>query len=105
MGWKVVGCILFLFALMGWLWAGGLYNRYHGMLPRQPDAVAGRIYPLNAHGIVVYQTREERDRLNEVLYSPIGLGVASGLMAAIYQKKFSRARNPWEVGRDGRHGS
>jgi hypothetical protein len=72
------------------MWAYYLDYRYQATLPRHPDPVAGNVYPLNVHGIVVYQTRDERDLLNEVLYSSIAVAAASGLMAVIYQKKFRR---------------
>ena len=69
-------------------WSLSIWYQYQRILPRHPDPVAGRIYPLNVHGIVVYQTLGERDWLDEIQYSSIAVFVASALMAAIHEKKF-----------------
>ena len=73
------------------LWQG---QRLAPTLPRHPDVTAGRVYPLNVHGIVVHQTREERKRLNEVQYSSIAVFAVSALMAALHRKKFGRPPGP-----------
>jgi hypothetical protein len=86
--WKGIGVTLFLAAFAGWIWTAGLYYRYQGTLPRHPDPGRGNVYPLNVHGIVVYQTRDERNRLNEGLYISISLALVSGLISVIYQTKF-----------------
>jgi hypothetical protein len=88
--WKWVGVALFLVALSGCIWSADLYYQYQGTLPRHSNPATGNVYPLNVHGIVVYQTRDERNWLNEVLYSSIAVAAASGLMALIYRKKFGR---------------
>jgi hypothetical protein len=65
-----------------------MYYKYQARLPRQPDLAAGQVYPLNVHGIVLYQTLDQRNQLDKLLYSTIASALVSGLMAAIYQKKF-----------------
>jgi hypothetical protein len=96
--WKRIGIFLFLVGFGGGLWAGALFYQYQGTLPRRPAPASGRVYPLNVHGIVVYQTRAERNRLDEILYSSIAILAASGLMAAIHQKKFGRRATPPKLG-------
>jgi len=86
--WKRVSIAIGVAGLVGILWTASIWYEYQRVLPRRPDQPAGRVYPLNVHGIVVYQTREERDWLNEIQYSSIALFAASALMAAIYKKKF-----------------
>jgi hypothetical protein len=86
--WRRVGIALFLTAFAGWIWSGGLYYQYQGTLPRHPDPATGSIYPLNIHGVVVYQTLDERDHLDEVQYSSIAIFAASALIAVVYRKKF-----------------
>jgi hypothetical protein len=67
--------------LAGILWTSAIWFNYQRILLRRPDEPVGRIYPLNVHGIVVYQTREERDWREEIQYSSIGLLALSALMA------------------------
>lgn len=88
--WKWIVVTLSLITLAGALWSGYLEYRYQATLPRHPDPAAGNVYPLNVHGIVVYQTRDERDLLDEVLHSAVAVGLTSVLLGAIYQKKVGR---------------
>ena len=85
--WRGIGVTLFLVAFVGSIWSASLFYRYQGTLPRHPDVAAGSVYPLNVHGIVVYQTRDERNWLDEVFYCSILLAAASGLIAMIYRTK------------------
>jgi hypothetical protein len=76
-----------LIGLAGIVWTSSLWYEYQRTLPRHSELSVGRIYPLNVHGIVVYQTREERNRLAEIQYSSIAIFGASALMAVVYQRK------------------
>jgi hypothetical protein len=96
--WKRVAITMGIVGLVGISWSSSLWYQYQRTLPRHPDPVAGRIYPLNVHGIVVYQTRDERNWLDEIDYSSIAVFAAGGLMGAIYQKKFGRPPIPPTVG-------
>ena len=60
--WKRAGIIIGLTGLAGIMSTISIWYQYQTTLPRHPDVTAGRVYPLNVHGIVVYQTREERNR-------------------------------------------
>jgi hypothetical protein len=99
--WKRAGIITGMIGLAGILWTSSLWYEYQKTLPRHPDPVAGRVYPLNVHGIVVYQTRDERNWLDEIQYSSIVIFAASALMAAIHQKKFGRPAIPPKLGSGG----
>jgi hypothetical protein len=90
---------LFLIGLTGWLSAAALTFHYQSKLPRHPDAATGNIYPLNVHGIVVYQTRDERNRLDALQYSSIALAGLAMSMMAIHQKKFPPPPDPPKFGR------
>jgi hypothetical protein len=96
--WKRAGIIVGLIGLAGILWTSSIWYQYQRTLPRYPDPAAGRVYPLNVHGIVVYQTRDERNWLNEIQYSSIAVFAASAWMAAIHQKKFGRPPTPPKLG-------
>lgn len=75
-------------AICAFLGMFGLYNNYLDVLPRSPDTVAGSVYPVDDHGIVVYQNREERRTLLLVQYTAF-----SGLaVAAIAQALYKRSR-------------
>ncbi len=95
--WKRIGITLAVIGLLGIVWTSSIWYEYQRTLPHHPDQVAGRIYPLNVHGIVVYQTREERDWREEIQYSTIAIFATAALMSGIYQiiyeKKYGRP--PW----------
>lgn len=82
---------MLLIGLAGVVWTTSIWYKYQGTLPREPDAPGGRVYPLNVHGIVVYQTREERDRLNEIQYWSFVI-FGTGVLTGIIQKHFLRER-------------
>src|SRR5208283_3260383 len=96
---KRVGVALFLVALAEGIWTSNVWYQYQACLPRRPDHATGSIYPLNVHGIVVYQTRDQRNRLDRLDYSTFGIGVAAALMLLIHAKKFGVLPNspprPW----------
>jgi len=96
--WKRVGIVLFLAGLGGWICSAALTFRYQATLPRQPDPIAGNVYPLNVHGIVVYQTRHQRNMLDEIEDSSVAVIAVSVLMAAVHQKKWRKPPSPpWAV--------
>jgi len=96
--WKRVAIAIGLIGLAGILWTSSIWYEYQRALPRHPDPVTGHVYPLNVHGIVVYQTRDERNRLAEIQYSSIAVFAVGALMGLIYQKKFGRPPTPPKFG-------
>ena len=96
--WKRVGISMAIVGLAGIVWSGAIWNQYLHVLPRHPEPAAGRVYPLNIHGIVVYHTREEKNWLNEIQYSSITVFAASALLAAIHRKRWGKPpAPPWAV--------
>jgi hypothetical protein len=63
---------------------------YHATLPQHPDPIAGRIYPLNDHYMTLYQTRDQRDRIDGVLYIVFGVLGAAVVLQAIRVNTFGR---------------
>jgi hypothetical protein len=96
--WKRVGVAISLMGLAGILWTFSLLYGYKRTLPRSPDPVAGRVYPLDFHGIVIYQTRHERNWLDEIQYSSVAALLVGGLMGLIHDRKFGRPLSPPTVG-------
>jgi hypothetical protein len=93
-----VGIAIGFVGLAGILWTSSIWYQYQRTLPRRPDPVAGRVYPLNVHGIVVYQTRDERKWLDEIQYSSIAVFAVGALLGALHQKKFGRPPIPPKLG-------
>jgi len=87
--WKLVGTSMLVIGLAGIVWTTSVWYKYQGTLPREPDARAGRIYPLNVHGIVVYQTRQARDWLIEIQYCSFVI-VGASILIEIIQKQVLR---------------
>ncbi len=92
---------MFLVALAMGIWTGNIWYQYQATLPRHAETATGNIFPLNVRGIVVYQTREQRDRLDRLDYLSFGLGIISALMLFVYTKKFGlppTPPKPWSPG-------
>jgi len=92
--WKRAVIIVGVIGLVGFSWSSSLWYQYQRTLPRHPDPAAGNVYPLNIHGIVVYQTRDERNWLNEVEYSSIAVFAVAALMGLVHERKFGRPQTP-----------
>lgn len=89
--WKRLGRaalgIIGIVALAGMFWAFYLQSKYQSALPKREDVAAGRIYPLNVHGIVVWQTRNEDRTRKQIEYSSVVV-----LFAVVFvQQLFRRA--------------
>src|SRR5579863_10008240 len=92
--WRRAAIAIALVGLAGWIWSAQLEFHYQETLPRSPNPATGSIYPLNVHGIVVYQTRDERDWLNELQYSSFVVFLVGGLIGFLFEKKFGRPPSP-----------
>jgi len=61
-----------------WLW-----NRYAATFPSLADATAGRVYPLNTHGHIVFLTTAEHTRLYALIFSSVTLFLVAVLIDMI----------------------
>jgi hypothetical protein len=86
--WKLATSLTAIVGLVGWLWSSQIWFDYQRTLPRSPNVAAGRIYPLNVHGIVVYQTNAERLRLDKTQYASVAVFGLSALLAVLYRRRF-----------------
>ena len=84
---KLVAAVLIVLGLIGQGWSYGIWNNYFATLPRVPELSTGRVYALNMHGIVAYQTSAQRFRLLVADYSSTAAFCLGLLLAAIYEKK------------------
>lgn len=93
--WKTLAITLIILGFAGQFWSQAIWDRYWNQLPRSPDPVAGRIYPLNMHGVAAYQTLGERSHLERVencFWAVLLVGVAIG---AIQQWKSKKSKEKY----------
>jgi hypothetical protein len=75
---------LFVAGFLGLLWGMATSNAYLS-LPRSPNPATGNIYPLNDHGIAVYQTLTERSHLDNVGHGAWGIIIFGAVLGLIDQ--------------------
>lgn len=88
--WRAVSILLMGPALAVWLYTGVIWNRYLDTLPRSPEPAIGRIYPLNIHGIVVFQTHAEKLRLDLTSNISFGALALGGLIGLLEERHWRR---------------
>jgi hypothetical protein len=91
--WKRVGLSIGFAGLAGIVWTAGLWNLQLETLPRIPNQETGRIYPRNIHGIVVYQTRAENDRLESIQYISIAVFAIGFFTLFLYERRWGPKQN------------
>jgi hypothetical protein len=77
--WRVISLFLMLPGFCMFLYGRNIWDNYRRDLPRSADPVAGRIYPLNIHGIIVFQTQQEKTRLE--IFDKAGIAIFFGGLA------------------------
>ena len=77
--------VLFLVGILGVCWSTTIWYQYADNLPRSPNPVTGSIYPLNTHGIVVYQTLKERSHLDNWEHWSWGIAIFGFVLGLIHQ--------------------
>jgi hypothetical protein len=75
--------------MTGMFWAFNMQFQYQRTLPRHEDLAAGRTYPLNVHGIVVWQTRDENNMREQIEYSSVGILLGAIFVWQICKKTLS----------------
>jgi hypothetical protein len=88
--WRTVSIVLMVPGLAVWIYSGTIWNQYIHTLPRTPDQAIGRMYPRNIHGVVVFQTRAERLRLDLTQDIAIGTFFLGLLIGAIEDRYWPR---------------
>ncbi len=81
---KTVAIVLMFVGLIGQGLSQGIWTHYFHTLPRSPDPATGRVYPPNMHGIITYQTPEERWLLSAAEYLSGGVFFV-GLLIGFFQ--------------------
>ena len=81
----VAAVVLACVGLLGWFSGYEIWMQYSQHLPRFPNAAAGSIYPLNVHGIVVYQTSKQRSFLQNWDFWFSVVCVCAAALGGIYE--------------------
>jgi hypothetical protein len=86
----MIANLILIPGVIGWfytwaLWSGSTY------LPRSPIPAEGRIYPRGIHGITVYQTLAERNKLDFSLRASSIVSVIGFTLAIIEEEKWKRS--------------
>lgn len=89
-GWRLVARAIAIVGVAGWFYSGTIADRYFETLPRSPDARAGRVYGSNYHGIVIFETREERLRLKFAQDVSAGVILLGFLVGALEERRWRR---------------
>ena len=71
-------------ALAVWIFHFYLWCQYDATRPARPDAVAGRSYPLNSHGHVVYLTKAEDGNLSRLTIVAFGLFALAFVVSSLW---------------------
>lgn len=88
--WRTIAILLMIPALAVLLYTGIMWNRYLDTLPRAPDQTTGRVYARNIHGIVVFQTRDEKLRLDIAENIAWGVFMLGMLIGALEERRWRR---------------
>jgi len=89
---KFFSLLFLLPGLVGLIVSAMISTHYLDTLPRLPIPEQARITPRNIHGIVVYQTEEEDQRLNVIEYSSVGVFVVGLGLGLVYLEKWGSRR-------------
>jgi hypothetical protein len=83
-------------ALAFWVCDFCLWYQYAATRPRHLDAASGRLYPLNAHGTLVYLNKPEDANLTWLTVLAVGLFGIAVLVNEVFVDGFSEKKMPWE---------
>ena len=65
---------------------------YLESLPKTPTPDEQRMTPRNIHGVVIYQTVDEDERLSTLEYSSVSVFLVGLLLGIVYLEKWSSVR-------------
>ena len=91
---KFFALLFLLPGLGGLVFSAMVSTDYLETLPKSPTPAEQRMTPRNVHGIVVYQTVQEDQRLSMMEYSSVSVFLVGLLLGIAYLEKWSSARQP-----------
>jgi len=78
--------------LAGLVFSAMMSTDYLESLPKSPVPTEQRMTPRNVHGIVVYQTVQEDERLSIMEYSSVSVFLVGLVLGIVYLEKWSSLR-------------
>ena len=87
--WRLVALSILIPGVIAWFYTWALWSGYT-YLPRHPIPGEGRIYPRGIHGITVYQTLEERNKLDFSLRASIAICGVGFAVAVVEEERWKR---------------
>lgn len=89
---KFFALLFLLPGLGGLVFSAMVSTDYLENLPRFPAPAEQRMTPRNVHGVVIYQTVQEDERLSAMEYSSVSVFLIGLLLGIVYLEKWSSAR-------------
>jgi hypothetical protein len=89
---KFFALLFLLPGLAGLVFSAMLSTNYLESLPKSPTPTEERMTPRNIHGVLIYQTVQEDERLSLMEYSSVGVFLVGLLLGIVYLEKWSSAR-------------
>jgi hypothetical protein len=89
---KFFALLFLLPGLGGLVFSAMVSTDYLENLPRFPAPAEQRLTPRNVHGVVVYQTVQEDERLSAMEYTSVSVFLVGLLLGIVYLEKWSTAR-------------
>jgi len=85
--------LLFLIpGLIGLVVSAIVSTEYLQTMPRFPIPTEERMTPRNVHGVIIYQTLEEDERLSMMEYTSVSVFVIGLFLGIVYLEKWSTVR-------------
>jgi len=89
---KFFALLFLLPGLAGLVISAVISTDYLENLPKSPDPIQERMTPRNVHGIVIYQTVKEDQRLSAMEYTSVSVFLVGLLLGIVYLEKWSSVR-------------
>lgn len=89
--WRTIALTILIPGALLWFYTWVLWSSYAD-LSQRPIPAEGRIYPRGIHGITVYQTAQERNKLDVLFWVSIPVSFAGFALAALEEERWRRRR-------------
>jgi hypothetical protein len=89
---KFFALLFLLPGLAGLVTSAVVSTNYLETMPKSPEPTQERMTPRNVHGVVIYQTVKEDQRLSAMEYTSVSVFLVGLLLGIVYLEKWSSAR-------------
>jgi hypothetical protein len=89
---KFFALLFLLPGLGGLVFSAMVSTKYLQDLPKSPTPDEQRMTPRNVHGVVIYQTVLEDERLSAMEYTSVSVFLIGLLLGIVYLEKWSSSR-------------